>query len=579
MIDQLLTEKNTAFFSTADNPHILNAATSLLSIRHFLPKAKLYILSQKISTKNKKFLKRHNINYIELDLTYLFFQSWKYPIECYYLFAGPKIFKKLGFKYSIYLDGDVLCLNNPIENCPPIKDIGGVTLNTFDKLFNAEKNTISTNFNIPTKLFSKHRIQSGIVYMNNDTLTSLKFLEQCGKLYYSSWEKACPCKSGDSLFALFQLVNSTKLNPVLLEDKYNFMPNFKNYKINSSIILLHFTLDKPWKFHPYSHEDQNQNILNKYIKTWRQINRKNYFWKWFTTLCLTNIFIQDIKKIRKGLSQIPFVLKGIRYPILKKRKNLKKPAIRLYWWEPPHIKNFGDVVSQDLILNIFGLNTTWESIETCDLIATGSIVEVAEQTKRKNPIQSWGSGFIRSDSSNKGLNHINFSAIRGKKSLSRIGYSVPTGDPGILINAAYSLKKKRHSKKIGVVIHYADMKASITKRFCQDPRFEVITPLDSPKNVAKKISKCGLILSSSLHGLIFADSLSIPNAHIKISDNITGGSYKFMDYYSGVGKTYHPTDIKKIFNDEYLLQLKASYEPIPHLTKKQRTLIKVFPFN
>ena len=579
MTREVLSTKNTVFFSTANDAYIFQAATSLLSIRRFLPKAKLYILSREISDKNKRFLKRCHINYIEVDLTYLFFQSWEYPIECYYLFAGPETFKKLGFKYSVYLDGDVLCLNNPIKDCPPIKDIGGVEANTFKELFGAEKDDIAANFSIPTKLFSKHRIQSGVIYMNNNALTKLNFLEQCGKLYYDSWEKAHPRKGDDSLFALFQLTNNASLNPTLLEDKYNYMPNFKSCKTDDSIILLHFTLDKPWKFHPYSHSDQNQNIFNKYIKIWRQISRRNYFWKWFTTISLPNIFIQIIKKIHKGLSQIPFVLKGVRYPILKKRKNLKKSIIHLYWWEPPHIRNFGDVVSQDLILNIFGFNTVWEPIETCDLIATGSIVEVAEQAKRKDPVYSWGSGFIRSESNNKGLNHIKFTAVRGKKSLSRIDYNAPTGDPGILINAAYSLKKKRHSKKIGVIIHYADMKKPITKRFCQDSRFEVITPLDSSKNVAEKISKCGLILSSSLHGLIFADSLSIPNAHIKISDDVTGGSYKFIDYHSGVGKTYHPANIKKIFDDEYLLQLKSSYEPIPQLAKKQRTLIKAFPFN
>ena len=573
-----LSIKNTAFFSTANDSYIFQAATSLLSIRQFLPKAELYILSRHISNKNKKYLDRRHIKYIELDLTYLFFQTWEYPIECYYLFAGPKLFKERGFQYSVYLDGDILCLNNPIKNCPPIHDIGGVEANSFKELFGPEKNALIEEFHLSSRLFSNRRIQSGIVYMNNLKLTKINILEQCGKIYYESWEKGRPRKGDDSLFALFQLINHAKLSPTILEDIYNYLPNFKGFSTNHSNIFFHFIFDKPWKYHPYKHEDHNQNIFNDYLRMWRRIGRKNSFWKWFKTLSLPIKFNGLIQKVRKGLSQIQFVLKGIRYPIIKKRQNLKKEVINLYWWEPPHIKNFGDVVSPDLIFNILGFNITWSPIETCDLIATGSIIEVAQQAKRKKPFYSWGSGFIRSNSGNKNLDHIIFSAVRGKNSLSRIGHTVPMGDPGILINSAYLLKRKLHSKKIGVVIHYADMKLPITKKFCEDPRFNVITPLDSAQNVAKKIAECGLILSSSLHGLIFADSLSIPNAHIKISNNLTGGVYKFYDYYSGVNKQYQPADIKKIFSDDYLNQLKTHYQPIPNLTKKQRTLIKAFPF-
>ena len=43
---------------------------------------------------------------------------------------------------------------------------------------------------------------------------------------------------------------------------------------------------------------------------------------------------------------------------------------------------------------------------------------------------------------------------------------------------------------------------------------------------------CICILSSSLHWLIFADSLGIPNRRIVLSDEIIGGDLKFDDYYS-----------------------------------------------
>ena len=579
MAKETLSTKNTVFFSTADDSYIFQAATSLLSIRQFQPQAELYILSRYISPKNKKLLDSKNIKYIELDLTYLFFQTWDYPIECYYLFAGPKIFKKLGFKYSVYLDGDTICLKDPIKDCPPIHDIGGVKANKHEDLFSKEKNIYSDKLHIPLKLFSQYRINSGIVYMNNAALVKLDFLETCGTIFHKTWLTGFPRKGDDSIFALFQLVKAHELSPIVLDDEYNYIPNYKGFEINDSIIFFHFSFDKPWKYHPYQHENSSQNIFNGYIKNWRSIGRKHFFWKWFNTLSLPITCAHKSKGFKKELIHKVFVLKRIQISNKRKVGNSRKTPIKLYWWEPPHLQNFGDVLSQELIKNLFGFETTWEPIETCELIAVGSIVEVAEQAKRKKPMHSWGSGFIRSDSSNENLKNIKFAAIRGQKSMSRIGYSVPTGDPGLLINAAYSLKRKRRSKKIGVVIHYADLGTPTAKKFCKDPRFDVITPLDTPQNVAQKIADWGLVLSSSLHGLIFADSLSIPNYHIKISYNLTGGTYKFLDYYSGINKEYLPADVKKIFDDQYLAQLKASYKPIHNLTKIQRKLVKAFPFN
>lgn len=579
MKNEPLSTSNTVFFSTANDSYIFYSATSLLSIRRFLPDAQLYIISRQLSQKNKKFLNKHGINYIEIDLTYLFFQSWDYSTECYYLFAGPKLFNNLGFKYSVYLDSDVFCLKNPLENCPPINDIGGIEIDTYDKIFSSEKIDYSRKFNIPIKAFSGHKINSGVIYMNNSVLTKQKPLETCGELYYKTWEIGLPLKDDNSLFALFQLVKRNNLKPVILNNHYHYIPHHKGFNIDPDTIFFHFSFDKPWKYHPYSHENEKQNIFNNYTKEWRKISRHTSFCYWLKTLSFF-VKIKPIpKKINKCFRQIPFTLKRVRYPIIKKRANLKKPPINLFWWEPPHIKNFGDVVSPNIILNIFGREVNWTPIESCDLIATGSILEVAEQTKRKTNFYVWGSGFIRENSSDKNLDKIIFTAVRGEKTLSRIKQKVPLGDPGLLINSTYCLKRKRHSKKIGVVIHYADMQTPIAKKFCEDPRFEVITPLDNPKNVAEKIANCGLILSSSLHGLIFADSLSIPNIHIKIADNLAGGIYKFLDYYSGIGKPYRSADIEKIFDNNYLQELKNTYKPVSRLTKIQRRLIKAFPFN
>ena len=117
--------------------------------------------------------------------------------------------------------------------------------------------------------------------------------------------------------------------------------------------------------------------------------------------------------------QVISVLQGVRLPILKKRRNLIKPHLKLYWWQPPDFSNFGDCVSRDIILNIFGYNCDYAPLDSCDLMAAGSILELAAAENRKHPAYVWGSGFIREDSDNE-IGRVIFKSVRGKKTLSRI---------------------------------------------------------------------------------------------------------------------------------------------------------------
>ena len=84
--------------------------------------------------------------------------------------------------------------------------------------------------------------------------------------------------------------------------------------------------------------------------------------------------------------------------------------------------------------------------------------------------------------------------------------------------------------------HYADRR---------DPRLErlrkaypedvvVIDVRQKPEPVIREIARCETILSSSLHGLVTADSLGIPNGWLRLSDRVLGGGFKFRDYYSAL---------------------------------------------
>ena len=61
-------------------------------------------------------------------------------------------------------------------------------------------------------------------------------------------------------------------------------------------------------------------------------------------------------------------------------------------------------------------------------------------------------------------------------------------------------------------------------------RISILT--DDIENLADEIVSCDIILSSSLHGIIFAHSYGIPAYHVQFKDFFNNGNYKFNDYYS-----------------------------------------------
>jgi pyruvyltransferase len=115
-------------------------------------------------------------------------------------------------------------------------------------------------------------------------------------------------------------------------------------------------------------------------------------------------------------------------------------------------------------------------------------------------------------------------------------------DPGLLVNKVYSNYLRETQYVLGIVPHYVDLNnpviESIQRRYPDD--ILLISPVDSPSNVIQKISSCANIVSSSLHGLIVADSLGVPNRWAVISDKIRGKEFKFRDYYSAFDVKKYP---------------------------------------
>lgn len=151
------------------------------------------------------------------------------------------------------------------------------------------------------------------------------------------------------------------------------------------------------------------------------------------------------------------------------------------------------------------------------------------------------------------------------------------GDPGLLSNLVFK-PSSEVKYRVGVVVHYVDEGDRRLKSIAEKPGYLLINPLNTPQQVVKDITSCQLVLSSSLHGLIIADSFGVPNYWMPLSDKVVGGSYKFEDYYSPTERTLVKKSLAILGDNQAIEEAIKLYQPVKNLKKLQRGLIRSFPF-
>lgn len=223
-------------------------------------------------------------------------------------------------------------------------------------------------------------------------------------------------------------------------------------------------------------------------------------------------------------------------------------AIKLYWWRNRDGSvNFGDDISATIVQRVSGRAVDWASLERCELIATGSLLDrVAlrywKRLARLNfrPLYVWGSGSL-APISTVGRNVI-VTATRGPRTRDALGLapSLPIGDPALLLSNYMSRPQKVH--RWGVIPHVIDREHPAIDYLKSQSGVYVID-LANPDLLAtaSQIAACDFIASSSLHGLITADSFGIPNVRLRLGP-LVGGDWKFMDYFESVGRIAYVTD-------------------------------------
>ena len=208
-------------------------------------------------------------------------------------------------------------------------------------------------------------------------------------------------------------------------------------------------------------------------------------------------------------------------------KLISKKPIRVYYWkEHP---NFGDLITPAL-LEYYGYPPIFFNPNRAQLVSTGSLIEHLNEDYKGIIL---GTGAI-SESTSIEFKKAKVIGLRGaltKKAL-HIENDIIYGDPGLLASKLIEVRNIKKFK-IGFIPHYRDIDNEHVFRLMKRLKNEItiIDVQNKPLDVLKKMDQCEYILSSSLHGLICADSLGIPNRWIKLSE-LMGNEFKFNDYYS-----------------------------------------------
>ena len=257
--------------------------------------------------------------------------------------------------------------------------------------------------------------------------------------------------------------------------------------------------------------------------------------------------------------------------LLNPRNKAKKNKVNLNYWNGK--PNLGDAISPVIVsymLEKKGLSLDDSVDKTKHLDAVGSVITAGIQD-----CTVWGSGVLYTTLGYRIKNrNLDVRSVRGpltRMVLMEYGYNVPEiyGDPAILLPEIYNNKKIKKEFKYGLVMHKngSDFFNDLDN-LDGTYKFIDIKTVDYKKFVDELLS-VEIVISSSLHGIILAESYGIPAILVQPDFSL----FKYIDWYCATGRASFPI-IKS------LSEIKNHKIPeVPDLSKMRENIKKAFPYD
>ncbi|WP_146010735.1 polysaccharide pyruvyl transferase family protein [Halomonas heilongjiangensis] len=225
---------------------------------------------------------------------------------------------------------------------------------------------------------------------------------------------------------------------------------------------------------------------------------------------------RNLEVLRGKYSPVSGVLGGEKIPLT-------------YWI---NTENFGDLLSPWLFQKMTGKEVVYSDGSENAYIAVGSILK---RTTDNSIV--WGTGSFGTESKRQVAKEARYLAVRGPLTRTKVmnaGVDCPRvyGDPALLTPMYYwpDVEKKW---EVGVVLRWSERKW-VKRNFGSGVK-KIFLKTEDVESVIKDMLSCKRIITSSLHGLIIADSYGIPSAWLE-SHTPKGGDFKFYDYFLTVNK-------------------------------------------
>ena len=195
------------------------------------------------------------------------------------------------------------------------------------------------------------------------------------------------------------------------------------------------------------------------------------------------------------------------------------------------VGNFGDLLGPlvvDAMLRRLDLDS---ASPECDaqLLSIGSVMHQA-----RDGAVVWGTGVNgkKMDLSEYTATRLDLRAVRGpltRDFLLERGFQVPEvyGDPALLLPELHpELKQEDRTRDLTVVMNFND------RGVAAGPH--VLNPRKPVWQCLRTIASSRLVVGSSLHGIVVAESLGIPARAVA---SATESEFKYADYYRGTGRS------------------------------------------
>ena len=117
-----------------------------------------------------------------------------------------------------------------------------------------------------------------------------------------------------------------------------------------------------------------------------------------------------------------------------------------------------------------------------------------------------------------------------------VGWEVPAvyGDPALLFPRYLQIEQRGHAAGVALIPHRQHSKYFDTRDI---GNVELLSVADDVREVVTSIATSEVCVSTSLHGVIFAQAYGVPWVWLNVQDDeLKGGEFKFEDFFTTIDR-------------------------------------------